>query len=222
MAISKAKAVSAINKRGVLLVYPLQNRKEPLSLWSELFPRTKMRWEWDEDGDSRVTDLWHMRARLSTSREVVYAKWFQNRATFFSKEVFIHMLAFLRNEAPLPRESAQLYEVLEMDSSLSTKQLKEATELQGRYLESTYERAMKVLWRRLWIVGFGEVEDSSFPSLAIGATRLMFEELWEESMLIGAKEAADMLEEKLGPQNPFWRFAQKIQRVDFQKQTQRV
>jgi hypothetical protein len=37
---------------------------------------------------------------------------------------------------------------------------------------------MKFLWTRLLIVGVGEVDDGAFPSLAVGATELVFEDLW--------------------------------------------
>src|SRR4051812_27586425 len=92
----KKKSIGAINKRGCLLVYPVNNKREPLSLWSELHPRTRMRWEWDDDGDSKVADLWHLREQLSRSREVVYSKWYQGRATLFSFECFVALLSFLR------------------------------------------------------------------------------------------------------------------------------
>ena len=209
---NRARAIKAINSRGILLVYPLANQKEPASLWSELFPRTKMRWEWDVDGDDRVAQLWMLRADLSTSREVVYVKWFQNRATFFSREVFVWMLAFMRVDQSLPHQSQQILEILEMDSPLSTKQIKEASELQGKLLESTYEKAMKVLWKRLWIVAFGEVEDSSFPSLAVGSTKLIFEELWEEASRLDPEQSRKKLIQKLGLENKFWKFAEKTKK----------
>ena len=211
MAISNSKALAAIQKQGCLLVYPLQNRKEPLSIWSELFPRSQMRWEWDQNGDTRVADLWHTRAVLSTSRQVVYMKWYQNRATFFSLQAATWMLAWLRADDFVPsKESALIYEILETDSPLSTRQIKQASELQGKLFESTYERAMKVLWKRLWIVGFGEVEDSSFPSLAVGATKLLFEEIWSDSLRLRTQDAGQHLEALLGKENPFWKFALKI------------
>ncbi|HMN67936.1 MAG TPA: hypothetical protein PKC28_05290, partial [Bdellovibrionales bacterium] len=77
----RAKAIKAIDKKGALLVYPLNNKKEPASIWSELFPRTKMRWEWDAGSDNRVAELWYLREELSRSRKVVYVKWYQGRAT---------------------------------------------------------------------------------------------------------------------------------------------
>jgi hypothetical protein len=42
-------AISKVNQRGMLLVYPINNKKEPSSLWSEFYPRSEMRWEWDEN-----------------------------------------------------------------------------------------------------------------------------------------------------------------------------
>src|ERR1035437_2017824 len=92
----RKKAITAINSRGCLLVYPLANRAEPRSVWSELFPRSKMLWEWDNDGDNRVAELWYLKEELSRSRQVIYSKWFQNRATLSSFEVFVNLLAFLR------------------------------------------------------------------------------------------------------------------------------
>jgi hypothetical protein len=71
---------------------------------------------------------------------------------------------------------------------------------------------MKPLWNRLWIVGFGEIEDSSFPSLAAGATRLIFEELWGKSLKLRHAQAEELLIKKLGSENPFWKFAVKIRR----------
>ena len=206
----KQKALAAIEQKGILLVFPIKNSPEPDSIWRHLHPRSKMVWEWDADSDHKVYDLWMLKEELSRSGQVVYVKWYQNRATFFSKEAFVNMLAYLRSEAPMPGESYTILEALEMDSPLSTKQLKEVAELQGRDLESTYNRAMKPLWQRLAIVAFGEVEDSSFPSIAVAATKNMFEELWNQAQEIPSAKAEAYLQEKLGAQNKFWKFAQKI------------
>ena len=46
-------------------------------------------------------------------------------------------------------------------------------------MESTYSKATQELWRRLLIVGHGEIDDGAFPSLAMGSTQLMFEDLWQ-------------------------------------------
>ncbi len=183
--VSRGQAVKHIEKRGMLLVYPIDNRPEPLSLWSEFFPGEEMRWEWDSDGDDRVADIWHLKTELSGSGKVVYAKWFRGRATFFSRPLFVDLLADLGgtrlDRRQLTEESRRILETLEADSPLSTKQLKAATELRGKFFESTYEKALRALWQKLLIVGFGEVEDGAFPSLAVGATRHLFEDLWEEA-----------------------------------------
>jgi hypothetical protein len=211
----RLKAIQAIEKRGALLVYPLNNRKEPLSLWSELHPRTRMVWDWNEDGDNRVADLWHLRMLLSKSRKVVYTKWYQNRATFFSFEVFTHLLAFLGAYATddLSHHSRNILEILEADSPLSTKQLKVACELEGRLNEGDYNRAMRPLWQRLRLVGFGEFEDSSFPSLGIGAAKTLFEDLWSEGQSLEVHVAEQFLKEKLGEANPFFKYAVKLSRA---------
>lgn len=212
---SRAKAIKAIENCGALLVYPLNNRKEPLSIWSELFPRKKMVWDWNEDGDDCVADIWHLRMVLSKSRQVVYTKWYQNRATFFSFGVFIHLLSFLGayDTSELSMNSRHILEILEADSPLSTKQLKAACGLEGRLNEGDYNRAMRPLWQRLRLVGFGEFEDSSFPSLGIGAAKTLFEEQWSEGQSIEPHVAEEFLRDKLGQDNPFFKYALKLSRA---------
>ncbi len=207
------KAIQAIEDAGILLVYPLQNKKEPASLWTALYPRSTMRWEWDDEGDSRVADLWHQRMELSVSNRVVYAKWFQGRATFFSRETFVNLLAMFGTTARdphLPFDSTRVLDVLRSDSPLSTRELKRLADLSGKFLESRYNRAMKPLWQKLQLVGYGEIEDSSFPSLAIGATELMFEDLWSKAKTRDAKTARAQLLKQLGEANKFLQFAEKI------------
>ncbi|WP_413943112.1 hypothetical protein [Bdellovibrio sp. HCB-162] len=209
----KQKMIQAINKRGCLLVYPLENRKEPASLWSELYPRTKMRWEWDSAGDNRVAEMWVMREELSRSKEVVYAKWFRNRATFFSKEVFIYLLSYLgssQDRIHLPRPSQEALDSFLLDSPQSTKIIKENLGWQGKMMESHYNRAMKPLWDYLYIVGFGEVDDSSFPSLNMAATQNLFEELWLKSQRIDSTKAEEKLIKILGEENPFMKYAKRV------------
>lgn len=212
----RQKAVSAINKTGALLVFPIKNKKEPASIWSVLYPKTVMRWEWDEDGDDRVARLWYTRGELSDSRQVVYTKWFQGRATYFSREIFVLLLAYFetaKQESSLGnRDAREILDILESDSPLSPKQIKAMTDLQGRDYESQYNRALKALWNPLLVVAFGEIEDSSFPSLAIGATKTLYEDLWTEALEISSEEAARSLEKQLGKDNVFWKFAQKTKK----------
>lgn len=209
----KKKMVEAINKRGCLLVYPLENRKEPASLWSELYPRTKMRWEWDQEGDNRVAELWISREELSRSGEVVYAKWFRNRATFFSKEVFVNLLAYFgtsQGSVVLPRSSQEALDSFLLDSPQSTKIIKENLGWQGKMMESHYNRAMKPLWNYLFIVGYGEVDDSSFPSLNMAATQTLFEDLWLKSQEIDSAAAEKTLLKILGADSLFMKYAKRV------------
>lgn len=210
----RQKAIQAISTHHALLVFPLNNRKDIASIWSALHPKSKMRWEWDENGDDRVWKLWILREELSRSNEVVYTKWFQNRATFFSREIFVLLLAYFqtpqKTHQTLSRDSQNIMEALEMDSPLSTKQLKIAANPQGRSLEGHYNKAMKPLWQNFWIVGFGEIQDSSFPSLAVGATRTLFEDLWLEASQISSDQAEKRLNQMMGLENIFWKYARKI------------
>lgn len=194
-------AITAIEKHGILLVYPIDNQKEPPSLWSHFYPRSQMRWEWDQDGDDRVSTLWSLREQLSRSQKVVYAKWYKNRATFFSKDVFTSLLAVIGStHSPhqgLSTEARHILELLEMDSPLSTKQVKQLTGLRGRALEPTYTKALKELWTRLLVVGYGEIDDGAFPSLAIGSTHLLFEDLWNNALATDSAKAWSTLQRKL-------------------------
>jgi hypothetical protein len=207
------QAVNRIRQRGVLLVFPINNRKEPRSLWSEFFPGTKMVWDWNEDGDMRVAEMWQLMKLLSDSREVVYSKWYQGRATFFSRELFAAMLAARRRAFDFRRglssAAETLLEVLENNSPLSTKELKRATDLQGRFNESAYSRAMKELFSRFLIVGFGEVEDGAFPSAAVGATELLFSDLWSQAEGMSPAKAAAMVERFMPGDSHFGRYFQK-------------
>jgi hypothetical protein len=197
-------AVEAIERRGALLTFPIDNRKDIASIWSEFYPKTKMRWEWDSGGDNRVADLWHLRTLLSTSQRVVYTKWFRGRATFFSREAFTCALKLLGSELGLSRAAREMLEILKQDSPLSTKQLKLAADLKGRDNEAEYTRALKELWERLLIVGFGEFEDGAFPSLGIGSTRLLFEDLWEKSRSLTPEDAQARLLKTLGEKSPWY------------------
>ena len=207
-------AVAAIEERGALLVYPIANQAEPASLWRVFHPRTAMRWDWDESGDARVVALWRLRERLARSREVVYTKWFQNRATFFSRELFTAMLATYRATGDLRRglepDALEVLRALESDSPLGTKQLREVTGLRGRAFEASYVRAVRELFQRLLIVGFGEIDEGAFPSLALGATRTLFEDLWDESETLAPEDAARTITRCLPPGSAFARQHAKI------------
>jgi hypothetical protein len=207
----KDKAITAIEKNGILLVFPIKNKKEYNSIWKELYPRSEMKWEWNEDSDDRVAKLWHLREELSRSKEVVYTKWLSGRATFFSRELFKALYRLSREWKPhWIKESSQILERLNMDSPLSTKQLKEATELQGRYFERIYEKALKPLWQHLDIVAFGEIQDSSFPSLAIGATKTLFEDLVHEANQLTLEEAQSIFRKYIPEQSVVDKFWKRI------------
>lgn len=205
----QSKAIESINRRGALLVFPIQNKKEPPSLWGEMFPRSQMRWEWDDSGDNRVANLWHLREELSRSGKVVYSKWYRGRATFFSQEVFICLLALLGKLQGLSKGSLSILQALEEESPLSTKALKKKARLQGQALEGTYHKALKPLWTRGLIVGYGEVDEGAFPSLAIGSTQLLFENLWVEAQLLDSGAALKRLEELLKANSLFLKELQK-------------
>lgn len=199
MPVTKRAAITAVNRLGACLVFPLENQQDPPSLWAHFHPRTKMRWEWDAGGDNRVPELWHLRRELSESGEVAYVKWFRGRATLLSLPLFSSLARVLAadEEVGLGVEARRLYQCFEEQSPLSTKEVKRAAELQGRVNERAYERGMKELWSRLLVVGFGERDDGAFPSLQVGASRLLLEGAWREGHALTAAQAEATIERYL-------------------------
>lgn len=175
------RAIAIVERLGIALVYPIGNEPEPRSLWSELYPGRRMEWSWDADADPRVAEVWHLRERLARSHDVAYAKWFRGRATFFALPVLHALLGRFAAAGDvfsgLPREALVILDLLRDRSPLSTKELRALADLRGKQHEALFTRAMKSLWTRLLVVGTGEVEDGAFPSLAVGATELLFEDV---------------------------------------------
>jgi hypothetical protein len=208
-----AQGIKWIEKSGALLAFPIDNRPEPASLWSSFYPKTPMRWEWDSNGDDRVPKIWQLREVLSRSGKVVYSKWYRGRATFFSRELFTQFLAareiakkfsnLNQSGVLLSRTAMTLLEALEMDSPLSTKELKAATDLQGKFNQKAYDRGLKELWDHFLIVGYGEKDDGAFPSLLIGSTKNLFEDLWSASLEIDAEAALARVKKLLPKESLF-------------------
>jgi hypothetical protein len=219
MANKLSRAVAGINNHGALLVFPINNRELPHSLWAEFYPKTQMVWDWNEDGDYKVAGMWQLMKELSDCREVVYSKWYQGRATFFSRELFTALLGVAGSAAIRRHELSEtarvLFEVLENNSPLSTKELKALTELRGKQNEAAYARGMKELFARFLIVGFGEVEDGAFPSLAVGATELLYEDLWRDGAELSSRKARAVLDRFMPGGSHFRKFLEKT--VDVQE-----
>ncbi len=206
-------AVDKINSRGVLLVFPVNNQKEPRSLWSEFYPRTAMRWEWNENGDNRVGEMWSLMKKLSDSTTVVYSKWYQGRATFFSRELFTALVCVnfpFFSDPQISRNATNLLECLESDSPLSTKEIKKITDLRGKENEKFYNQGMKELFNKFLIVAFGEVDDGAFPSLAVGATRNLYEDLFNEAQKMKTSQAQNIIDRFMPEGNLFRKYFDKI------------
>ncbi len=209
-------AVQAIDQAGALLVFPLDNRSEPASLWSHFHPRSAMRWEWDDSGDNRVANLWRLKGELSTTRRAVYTKWFRGRATYFSRSIFPALLRALNpafDTGPrhdLSPTARALLSLLDAESPLSTKQLKALADLKGKANEARYEKALKELWSRLLVVAFGEVDDGAFPSLAIGSTHLLYEDLWQEALSLSTDVAEELIRRQFPEKNLFYLHLRKL------------
>ncbi len=191
------KSIEFINRAGVLLAFPIRNEREPASLWQKLYPRTKMNWAWGEEGQSKVADHWHLMKVLSADRRVVYSKWYQGRATFFCRDLFSALMALRRRreQEPIRSEYAQdILAALEADSPMSTRDLKITCGLQGKLNEAIFRSALKELFLNFLVVGFGEVDDGAFPSLAIGASQIVFEDLFTDSINLPAAQAQALVD----------------------------
>ena len=120
----------------------------------------------------------------------------------------------------LGHDARDLLRLLEENSPLSTKQLKKLSRLEGRFLESTYARNLKELWSRLLIVGVGEVDDGAFPSLAIAATQIFFEDLWGEGLRLSSQAADARVGKLLSADSLFFKQYLKLKpnkKIDQQK-----
>ncbi len=215
----RKKAIDAVNKLGATLVFPLDNRPDPPSLWSVLHPRSKMRWAWDNGADNRVAQLWLLREEMSRRDEVVYGKWFRGRATFFSRKTFTALLAAFET----PRRAARtpdantVYRSLDETSPQSTKELKRSTELAGKFFATTYDKALKSLWEEGRIVGRGEKDDGAFPSLLVGATPASFEELWSEAAKHDRSWGEAQLRKQLPGESPFLKFYEALRKKELRQ-----
>src|SRR5215510_2301261 len=106
----------------------------------------------------------------------------------------LHRAHAISDRRMLGETERALLEMLENNSPLSTRRLKELTNLQGRTHESNYSRSMKGLFTRLLIVGFGEVDDGAFPSLAVGATELLHDDLCRDAEGMRVREAQNIVD----------------------------
>jgi hypothetical protein len=172
-----------------------------------------MRWEWDESGDSRVAELWHLREQLSRSKKAVYVKWYRNRATLLSPECFQWARAVLRAQPGflnLSSDAKRVLAIIADNSPISTKALKKQAKVQFSMPGPAVEKSMTELWKRLLIVGFGEVDDGAFPSLAVGGAEQIFESWCHKSDSLGAEQCHQKLRKKLGKENLFVLELEKI------------
>lgn len=200
--------LQSINKAGVLLIFPIQNKDEPDSVWAHTYPRSKMIWDWTRDTDPKVDRIRAVLWDLVDEEKIILTKWYRDKPTIFSEDSFLYMLAYLRSAKKFQmRETKKVLDTLEIDSPQATQELKEACGLRGSHFKSDYNQAMRELWHRLLIVEHGEVKISHLPSTTIGSTEKTFGDIWERSLSINKKDAEKFLISKLNPENIFFKFA---------------
>jgi len=201
------KAVGLINRHHLLIVFPDRNRPQPKSLWSLLHPKIPMLWEWSDEGDDRVLQMWNLMKRLSEDRRVIYLKWYKGRATFISQDLFTALLCLSKaHSSKLSASAKEILSILESDSPLSTREVKTLADLRGKDNEPEYHRAMKLLFQNFLIVGCGEVDDGAFPSLAVGATQNIYEELWNAASKMNVQKAWSLVDQVMPKGSDFRKF----------------
>jgi hypothetical protein len=83
--------------------------------------------------------------------------------------------------------------------------VRSAAGLSGKLLEGAFQRALDELWQRALIVGVREEADGGFPSLAVGPTRHIFEDLWTQGRERAETDEAALMA-ALDAQKPLRRF----------------
>ena len=68
---------------------------------------------------------------------------------------------------------------------------------------------MKQLFNQFLIVAYGEVDDGAFPSLAVGSTKLLFEELFLKSQQLTLGDAQAIIDKYLPEGNLFRKYLEK-------------
>jgi len=208
------RAIEEIESRGITLVFPAKKSSEVSSLWKTFHPRTPLRWEWSEDGDDKVFKMWQLMKELSDCEQVIYSKWFQGRATFFSRPLFSALLRFSQDCSEAfknqPEGVKSLMECLEEDSPLSTKELKARSGLRGKSFAAVYNRSMKWCFLRFLTVGYGEVEDGAFPSLLIGSTKLIYEDLVHQASEMSKEESLEIINRYMPTGSPFRKQLERV------------
>ena len=71
---------------------------------------------------------------------------------------------------------------------------------------------MKELFSKFLIVAFGEVDDGAFPSLAVGATKNLYEDLLNEARDMTDVQAEKIIDDYLPEGSLFRKFLDKAQR----------
>jgi hypothetical protein len=184
MAATKAtlkNAIFEVERLGTVAIFPEKSRKKSsiISLWELFYPRTPMRWEWDESADKGVVKLWWLKNEIAQTKKVLYGRFFSNRPVLVSISEAQTILKSLKPR-PLSSLAREILSRLE-DNSPQTKRML-GRELRRDGWEPTraeFERALLELQRNFQIVSLGdsEREKGPMPSSEYAALGLVFPQL---------------------------------------------
>lgn len=174
-------ALEHVEKVGRVAIFPEKNKKKSsiISLWELFFPRTKMKWEWDDSADNRVVKLWWLKNEIAQTQKVLYGRFFGNRPILVSKNEARRTMAGLERK-PLSSLAREILSRLE-DNSPQTKRMigKSLRDDGWEITKGDFERALLSLQKQFLIVNLGdsEREKGPMPSTEYAALSLVFPDL---------------------------------------------
>ncbi|MEO5668509.1 MAG: hypothetical protein ABIR96_10655 [Bdellovibrionota bacterium] len=171
-------ALDQVERVGRVAIFPEKNKKKNsiVSLWEIFYPRTKMKWEWDEAADNRVVKLWWLKNEIAQTQKVLYGRFFGNRPVLVSKKEALKILVTLEPRRH-SRLASEILSRLEDNSPQTKRMLGRALRDDGwEPTKSEFEKALLDLQRDFKIVNLGdsEREKGPMPSTEYATLALIF------------------------------------------------
>jgi len=174
-------ALDQVEKIGRVAIFPEKkpSKHSIISLWELFYPRTKMKWEWDDSADNRVVKLWWLKNEIAQTQKVLYGRFFGNRPVLVSKSETRRTLKTLEKK-PLTSLAREILSRLEDNSPQTKRMLGRELRAEGwEPTKSEFERSLIDLQKNFLIVSLGdsEREKGPMPSSEYAALSLIFPDL---------------------------------------------
>jgi len=173
---------------------------------------------WNEDGPFRwhtgcpETDPWEWRMRVLDERgDIAYAKVFNKRAGFITREWYPRFLAARRGgisfaeayeSGTISHFAKRIYEVIAAHGSLPMEGIKQIAGF-AREDKSKFDSALTELQMRLYITIQGQQLNHAWPSTVFCTTEHFWgEEVFEQAAQLSAQEATEKITQQVLKLNP--------------------